>query len=361
MYFISPPTNNPLISDQGSRYRETFERKDFGVLTSSGRPIEASFHYRSNKIYTNSKSLEENFFRSNNQERLKGRWLYGGVIFAHFGHFLTESVHRLVHFLDDEENFDGVIFQKAPFRGESNFSINHHKFIAEVIFDYFRVPKEKVFFVQNDLLIDDVVFYPQAHQLGKAPSNQYLARLKLVEDTYFGLRGSNCQKNDLQSIFISRKNYLHMGRTLGMRSLENVFLSNHFSIITPEDFTIFQQMEHIREASHIIAEAGSAMHILDVLGPQTARLSLISRRGKDAKYWETVFSGRVEKMDVFEDVLPISLYTGNTPGNGHSLIFPSQMISFLRRLGINFNEEQFLDDLKNETHADMKRMNLCLP
>lgn len=45
---------------------------------------------------------------NNDPKVIKGNYLFAGPLYSHFGHILTESIHRLYGY--NKDSFDGVIF-----------------------------------------------------------------------------------------------------------------------------------------------------------------------------------------------------------------------------------------------------------
>jgi hypothetical protein len=48
--------------------------------------------------------------RSTSIPTLKGRWLFGGPLWSHFGHFFTDCIHRLWPLVDSPKVYKGVVF-----------------------------------------------------------------------------------------------------------------------------------------------------------------------------------------------------------------------------------------------------------
>nr|MDJ0823664.1 FkbM family methyltransferase [Paracoccaceae bacterium] len=76
-----------------------------GVLTDKGKFVPHAATWRGNRLLTTPPKMPEN------AERLPGRWLWGGVLWRYFPHFVTESVTRLwaLEHIDEQE-FEGILF-----------------------------------------------------------------------------------------------------------------------------------------------------------------------------------------------------------------------------------------------------------
>ena len=64
-----------------------------GVMDRNGCVVIDSLLKRGRKQYQTVSNFQES------TQFLSGKWLYGGIIFNHFGHFITETLARLDGFL----------------------------------------------------------------------------------------------------------------------------------------------------------------------------------------------------------------------------------------------------------------------
>ena len=146
-----------------------------------------------------------------------------------------------------------------------------------------------------------------------------------------------------------------------MNAIESAALESGFEIIRPEEWPVSQQILNILQATDLYCEAGSALHLIDTLGPQDLNLVVLSRRGNDGNYWRNLYKGRVKSVTTFDDVLPLHDYFGTSPGEGHSLIHSRRIVTFLEGIGLNFDKATFIRNLVEETSRDLSSLGLGLP
>lgn len=344
-----PSTRNRNISNPSAS-------QAFGVVDSDGNPPEESLHYRGGRNLTDAKALQKRFQEAPEFGKLAGRWYYAGIFYPHFGHFLTESIHRLRDFIESTAEYDGIIFLKSPFQGTFDYDPLALPYVRFFLEDYFGLQISKVVFTTSFLEVDFCDIGRQDSQLGLCPDSGYLRYLRGIEEKFSSK--FDWTENRNKEIFLSRQNYLRSGRMLGMTAVEKLFFERGVQIICPETQSIVDQIRTFREAKRVYCEAGSAIHMLDALGPQELDLVIFSRRGFDANYWKNLYKGRVKGVRVFDVVLPIHAYTRTRAGEGHSLAHPKKLFEFLKHLGVDAVEKDFVDDLVECSEADLSSLNL---
>jgi hypothetical protein len=171
----------------------------------------------------------------------------------------------------------------------------------------------------------------------------------------------NWNTERFRKIFLSRVNYRNSGRALGMAAVENVMRASGIEVIRPEELPISQQVLNILQSDEIYCEAGSALHLLDTLGPQDLRLVILSRRGQDGNYWRNLYQDRIKSVVSFDHVFPLHDYLGTSPGDGHSLIHSRKIAEFLDRSGLKIEKNSFIEDLVLETKKDMQELGIQIP
>lgn len=325
----------------------------FGILSDDGVPVKEAFHYRGGRCLTEAAALHRRYLETTNFERLSGKWYFGGILFSHFGHFLTESIHRLRQYVANQESYNGVIFIKSPHAGTFSFNPLNIEYIYAILTEYFNIPKDRILISDSYLEIECLHCNPQEQQLGGSPDVDYMQFLGRLEKEYLKGRANNPK---VEKIFLSRKNYLRAGRALGMKAVERIFSNNGYFIISPENHTIREQFLFVSDAKKVVCEAGSALHLFDVLGPQRAELVVMSRRGFDAHYWKNLYGNRVSRFFAFDKALPMHSYFGTTAGAGHSLYHTQFLIAFLQEIGLEFNPREFISDLRAAVNEDIRSL-----
>jgi hypothetical protein len=356
MPFIIPQRPSREISTRNWNISNPAATQAFGVVSEEGEPVQDAFHYRGGRCLTDAAALRKRYEEADSFEKLSGNWYYAGIFYPHFGHFLTESIHRLQCLLSGDNCPDGIIFLKSPMQGSFDYDPLSLPYVQFIFEEFFALDPSRIIFTESFLHIESLEIGEQNSQLGICPDKTYLDFLRSRE-TDVASRMHWPQDRD-RTIFLSRRQYLKSGRMLGMSAVETALRKNGVEILTPESLTVAEQIRNFREASTLYCEAGSALHILDAIGPQNVDLVVFSRRGFDSNYWKNLYKGRVKSVQVYDLVLPIHAYTRTRAGEGHSLAHPKRLYDFLTRLGLELNEKAFFDDLVNATSQDFLDLGL---
>lgn len=330
-------------------------KQAFGIISDDGMPVESAYHYRNGRCLTDAEELTMRYNSHRDYTNLPGKWFYGGIFFPHFGHFVTESIHRLRSYCATPENYKGIVFLKSPHGGTFSYNPLELEYVRIILLEYFKINPENILFTDSFLQVDSLQCDPQDQTLGGAPNKDYIDYLgakevKFLEDFHA------CDINE--KIFLSRQNYLKFGRTLGMNAVQKVYQENGYVVIFPETMSIKEQVGILNGAKKVVCEAGSSLHLFDFIGSQDCELSIISRRGFDAQYWRNMYQSRVKKLSVFERVLPMHEYFDTIAGNGHSLLHIQFLFSFMRDSDLKFDDEKLMVEIRNNVRDDLEKMGL---
>lgn len=204
-------------------------------------------------------------------EKLSGKWLWGGVWWFHFGHFLVETTNRLWG-LDHTTDVEGIVFiPKRPHLGDdlAAYQVDFLKFMG------IDLP---VKILTGATEIEQLVVPGQAFGLGKIASGTPLfrdfVRSRFAKD--IAPKGSS-------KLYISRSKIgLGRGALIGEEKLEEYLRLEGYDIIHPEKHDLKSQIERYKAATHVIASEGSAIHMFAMVARPEQRLAVIARRNSGA-------------------------------------------------------------------------------
>lgn len=146
-----------------------------------------------------------------------------------------------------------------------------------------------------------------------------------------------------------------------MAAIEAVFENNGYEIVCPELLTFADQVAAVVSAQHGVAEEGSALHLCDILGPQDSSLTVLSRRGPNARYWQRYLSPRVQTFRAFDSVVPLHDYFGHQAHSSYALMNPSVAAEFLVGLGLQLDRAVVVDAIAAATMQDLRDLGLQFP
>ena len=234
-----------------------------GVLTEDGAYCPQGALWRKYRPLTKEPNKPES------AKLLTGRWLWGGVLWAHFGHFLVESTARLWA-LDD--TFDGVLFvPKRPRVGDGTKGFQH-AFVHQMQADMpIRVATEP-------LQVEELVVPGQGFGLGKITAGTPRFRAAIRDRFAQGIRPEGPER-----LYISRSALgLGKGGLLGEERLEDLLSDEGYVIFHPEKHDIPTQLARYKAAKQVIAVDGSALHLFAMVGRADQTVAMILRRKEGA-------------------------------------------------------------------------------
>lgn len=252
-----------------------------GVLHADGSYCASGALWRNGRALTTAPEMP-----TGDLPRRRGTWLWGGVLWMHFGHFLVESTARLWALDHLDKEIDGILYiPKRPRNG------------AEVLG------------FQRDL----IAFAGNAAPVAAAATPERIERL-IVPGQGFGLGpmiggtekfrgwaaerfGRDIPAEGPDKLYISRS-ALPAGRgsLIGEEELEAHLAAQGYSIYHPQKHDIRHQIATYKAARQVIAAEGSALHMLAmVAGPDTEVAMIVRRPSGATRNIEThlaAFTGR---------------------------------------------------------------------
>jgi capsular polysaccharide biosynthesis protein len=202
-------------------------------------------------------------------ETLPGTWLFGGMLYAHFGHFLCESTARLWAMDAAGPRIEGVLFYpKKHVTRERRFldPVQPWLTIAGI-----QVP---VRLVLEPVKVARLMVPDQGFGTGDmiAAAPEYRAFVA----THFGAKVA---AKGPARIYISRTRlFAKRGRILGEAHLEALLEAEGYSIFHPQEHSIEDQIAQYKAADVVISTDCSALHLAAFFARPDTRVAIITRR-----------------------------------------------------------------------------------
>ncbi len=195
---------------------------------------------------------------------VSGPAIWAGPYFAHFGHMLAESIHRLWaarYFLALRDA--RIVFQAMP------GAVRRPWFDAMLAL--VGIAPERVVLIDRETRIEELHVPAQGRALGGA---------LLLPDylSLFPLAPIDVPADAPKRLYVSRTGYTHSGIYLGESLVERVLAHAGFAIVHPQDLPLATFAGMLRGAETIVFAEGSAIHNLELTGPIAARVMVIGRR-----------------------------------------------------------------------------------
>ena len=263
-------------------------RKPAGVLRADGTWCAAASVWRFDRPMTLRPDMP-----GEPDRHIRGRWLWGGALFDHFGHFLVESLSRFWA-LDKVPDVRGVIFiPQRPRRGKQ--LLEFQKDILEL----FGRPVP-VRIVHRPTRVAELVVPGQGMGLAKSdagPEDRCItAGTPEMHRCFRDRFAAGIAPEGPGRLFVSRAALEpKIGGLLGEDRIGRLLASAGYEVFHPEKADIRTQIARYRAAEKIILTDGSAAHLFAYVARPDQDVAYIARRS----YWSegpirhvTGFSGR---------------------------------------------------------------------
>lgn len=204
---------------------------------------------------------------------LTGRWLWGGVLWSHFGHFLVESTSRLWALEHLDQPIDGVLFiPKRPRAGESLRGF-HRGFLDMM------APELPVRVATMPVKVEELIVPGQGFGLGLITAGTKRFRTAIHNQFAQDIAADGPDK-----IYLSRSALgLGKGGLLGEERLEALLQAEGYEIFHPQQHDLATQIARYKAAKQIIAADGSAVHLYAMVGRPDQAVAMILRRQSRSK------------------------------------------------------------------------------
>ncbi len=220
-----------------------------------------------------------------------GTCFYIGPFINQFGHLITQTLSRAWAYNEYKDIVDKIIILGRS----TNDTIEKLPKHVLDLFDFFNLDYDKILFVTDPVQIEKLIAPAQSHGIGfREPWHK-------KEFSYFYNKGQYTDDNLPKKIFISRRFFKLKGRLAGLDVVAEVLKKNNYTEVFPEKLSLEQQIKLFYNASHIIAEEGSALHTLDLIPEIKAKVFLISRR-KNYPTFIDLIKRVTSETYIFDDV-----------------------------------------------------------
>jgi len=227
---------------------------------------------------------------------------YAGPAYHHFGHILSEMVHRIIPgrrmFGCDRWLLVGTIGER-PLTGFAELPQ-----VQQDILHFLELPPERVHVAHQDMRVRTLHVVEAGSDFGFGPKPGYLRDLRA-----FSLPRLDRLHGDepgFPRIYVSRSGIAHGGNFLGERYLERLLEDEGYAVVQPERLPFTRQMDLYRKAELVLFPEGSACHGVELLGEgMMGRCVLLVRRENHRHIFERVLAPRAASFAAFSGAIPL--------------------------------------------------------
>jgi capsular polysaccharide biosynthesis protein len=238
-----------------------------GVFAADGRYEPMGQCWRDSKGHTTAPTVAPR--DEDISETLGGTWLFGGMLYAHFGHFLCESTARLWALDLPDNKIDGVIFHPKARLPRMSRLLQPTKpwlMVAGCTLPVVAPP--------DPVRVERLIVPEQGFGTGDmvAGRPEYRDFVRRHFGAQIGAEGG-------EKLYISRSQlYSKRGRILGETFLETALAREGYDIFHPQEHPIEVQVARYKAARHVISTDCSALHLSALFAKPTDRVAILARR-----------------------------------------------------------------------------------
>jgi hypothetical protein len=179
-------------------------------------------------------------------KRLNGEFLFGGIIFAHFGHLLVETFSRLWAFFESDLP---ILFIDAPHS-------NNQLFWRLV--DTMNFPRNRIVLVSESATVSKLHVTPPGFSIRRAIDLNNVRYFERVSSMLGGEENTDPRPVYLSRSKIGRDRRYHFGEIV----LEKLIASRGVDIVHPQELTLTNQILLLKSRKNVFGFTGSAFHTL---------------------------------------------------------------------------------------------------
>lgn len=204
---------------------------------------------------------------------IPGTWLFGGILYGHFGHFLVESTSRLWALDHLPVPVDGAMFMpRKQVAWPRRFLRPMQPFLK--MFGPAAAASDAIV---KPTRIERLVLGPQGFgtgdMMGASPEYRAFIRKNF---------GADIAADGAENIYISRSQlFSKRGRYLGEAEIERLFEAEGYRIFHPQDHPVAVQIAQYKAAKRIVSSDSSALHLAAFFADPGDEIAIVMRRPGD--------------------------------------------------------------------------------
>lgn len=283
--------------------------------------------------------------------RLDGSHAYLGIAFGHFGHVMSEMIHRILPMRAHRRRVRWVAVGAAR-EGPQRFSR-----IARRVLRFLDVAEENCTILTQNTVVERLMVAEAGSHLGRAAHPAYLEMLDAF--TLPRLDRHKGERTYPEKVYVSRSALGPHSGYLGERVLEEALAASGYAIFRPDEHGLVEQLQTYRHAKVLIFGEGSACHGTELFGRSLGHTLLLNRRQLAQDQFVPVLAPRSRRFDHFRGNRPIGtmyVHGENRPllTVGVTLFDIPALTAFLSAAGVDAPEvplRHYLDAAEDDLEA----------
>lgn len=205
-------------------------------------------------------------------EHYPGTWMWGGLLYNHFGHFLCESTSRLWALDYFSNDIEGILFF-AKWEDRDVAPASYHRGFVQLM-----GADCPIRVVRSPSTVEQLLVPGQGFGLGDMASGTDIFRQAI--QTRFGTKVLAAGGRKL---YISRSEMSpRKGGLLFEKHLETLLVAQGYDIFHPQKHSLAEQIARYKAATHVLAAEGSALHLFAMVARADQKVGIVVRRQSGA-------------------------------------------------------------------------------
>jgi len=230
-------------------------------------------------------------------DHLAGRWIWGGVLLNHFGHFLTESLGRLWALQAVAGPVDGLIFVSKREEAEDGADVAMQAY-HRLFFDLAQVDVP-IRIITRPTRVDLLEVPGQGFGIGPMAAGTAAFRAFMADRFARDVAPVGGPR-----LYISRSGMsAQRGGILMEARLEALLAAEGYEIFHPQQHALDAQIARYKGARQIVALDGSALHLAAMSGARGQRVAVIKRRDSHAS--DSIITHLASFLGIAPDVIDV--------------------------------------------------------
>ncbi len=293
-----------------------------------------------------------------------GTYIYAGPFHPHFGHALTESIHRLWAF--DTQIHDGIVFAISLPLDNSITKYSFPTWFTQIL-EIIDIPLNKCVFVTEICAFENLIIPEPGSELTLGCKKWYLPYLEKLQQRIVDLT-HDLKNSKPEKLFLGRNHIPFSGIIAGEKYFEDLLVEDDYTSLKPENYEIIQQLAYFVNAKKIIFSEGSSIYLLELMSYLDAEISCIPRRGSNRCFYPHIYRKCPHYLIAgnLEDILELTdwrRYGIRKPLRINKR--PYQIVESLRQNNFaslkNWDENKFFSEEKHYIMSYIKRAYHFLP
>ncbi|RIX98793.1 glycosyltransferase family 61 protein [Aureimonas flava] len=225
-------------------------------------------------------------------DRLSGDYYYAGPLYDHFGHFLSEMVHRIVSAHHHGAGYPLLFIstRETPTPADIETAASY----IQDILHFLGIDAGNSVVIRRNTIVERLHVFEQGACWGGHPKASYLDRLAAFSGDRLDQICGAVERP--KKIYVSRSALPKLGSILGEEYFERILHEEGFTVFRPENHPFAVQMDHYRKADTIVFAEGSAAHGTELLGSRMMGTVVLVPRSPQAYVFERVLQPRSRRF-----------------------------------------------------------------